>query len=732
MNGWSIPPLLMASINASVALHHGVIYLRTRRSREPLTFAVMAAALAVYDVACTFLYSAPDSAVARPWQLVQAWSLTVGAVALLLFVSDYAWRPYSRFTAWVCAGYGLLSAAALVGGSTTLYTHVPLVRQIGLPFGLSVHYHEVVPGPLALGLYAMSFAVFFHALRTGLRLHREGERGRALRLLAVTGVLFAACLNDLVLGMGLVRSIYLVEYAFMGMVVLMADALSSELVRAGIIEEALRSSERAYREVFNAAGDAIFVHDARTGALLDVNSTMEDLYGYGRDEALRLTVADLSSGAAPFTPEAAREKIRLAAEEGPQVFDWKGRRKDGTEFWVEVALRSTTIGGENRVLAVVRDVTERKKAARKLQRQMDRLRALRTIDGCITGGESLSEIVEVILGEVLRQLEVDAARVLFLDPASGTFAVGGARGFRSGRPMESGIPLDGSPAGWAVAEGGAIHALFGDRPEELLPPGAGGEEFRGYHAVPLSAKGHLLGVLELFERTERTRGPGWYEFLETIGGQLAIAIDSRRLLENLERSNAELAAAYDSTLAGWSRALELRDRETNGHSERVVDLSVRLAREMGVPPALLVHVRRGALLHDIGKMGIPDQVLLKPGPLTEEEWAVMRRHPGFAFELLKPIQFLAPALDIPYAHHERWDGSGYPRGLSGEAIPLAARVFAVADAWDALQYERPYREVWPEERVKEYLRQEAGRRFDPAVVSAFLRMVARPEEPARS
>jgi putative nucleotidyltransferase with HDIG domain len=327
---------------------------------------------------------------------------------------------------------------------------------------------------------------------------------------------------------------------------------------------------------------------------------------------------------------------------------------------------------------------------------------------------------------------VDAAQVLFLDAVSGTFAVGAARGFRPGRAFESGIPLDGSPAGWAVAEGGAVHAGLGELPEgRSLPPGAGGENFRGYHAVPLAAKGHLFGVLEVFERRETTRGPGWYEFLETIAGQLAIAIDSRRLLEKLARTNEELEAAYDVTLAGWSRALELRDRETRGHSERVVDLAVRLAREMGMPAAQIVHVKRGALLHDIGKMGIPDQILLKPGPLTEEEWGVMRQHPKLALELLSPIEFLAPALDIPYGHHERWDGTGYPTGLAGEAIPLAARVFAVADAWDALRVERPYREVWSAEKVKSYLRQEAGARFDPAVVEVFLGMLERPEPSPR-
>jgi putative nucleotidyltransferase with HDIG domain len=174
--------------------------------------------------------------------------------------------------------------------------------------------------------------------------------------------------------------------------------------------------------------------------------------------------------------------------------------------------------------------------------------------------------------------------------------------------------------------------------------------------------------------------------------------------------------------------MDLRDKETEGHTMRVTDTTVHLARAMGVGEEDIVHVRRGALLHDIGKMGIPDRILLKPGPLTEDEWTVMRRHPVYAHELLSPILYLRPALDIPYCHHERWDGTGYPRGLRGEQIPLAARIFAVIDAWDALRSDRPYRSAWPEDRVREYLRQSAGTLFDPTVVDVFLTM----EIPARA
>jgi len=202
----------------------------------------------------------------------------------------------------------------------------------------------------------------------------------------------------------------------------------------------------------------------------------------------------------------------------------------------------------------------------------------------------------------------------------------------------------------------------------------------------------------------------------------------RKLAEQqILQASRELEQAYDATLSGWSHALELRETETAGHSQRVVELTVTLASLMGIPEDELVHVRRGALLHDIGKMGLPDSILLKPGKLTEEEWVVMRQHPRYAYKLLSGIHYLKPALVIPLFHHERWDGSGYPHGLQGEEIPLSARIFAVIDCWDALMSNRPYRPAWPEEEVRAYLRKEGGKSFDPNVVDVFLRFTEKRE-----
>jgi putative nucleotidyltransferase with HDIG domain len=235
----------------------------------------------------------------------------------------------------------------------------------------------------------------------------------------------------------------------------------------------------------------------------------------------------------------------------------------------------------------------------------------------------------------------------------------------------------------------------------------------------LRAQRGVVGVLELFHRERPPDGPGWESLAVTLAGRAALAVDAAQLFEELRRSNLDLALAYEQTIEGWSRALDLRDRETEGHTQRVTELTVRLARRMGIGGEELTHIRRGALLHDIGKMGVPDRILLKPDHLADDEWTVMRQHPVYAYRLLSPIRHLRQALDIPYCHHERWDGTGYPRGLKGEQIPVAARLFAVVDVWDALCSDRPFRRAWPEARARDYLREHAGSHFDPQAVNLF-------------
>ena len=293
------------------------------------------------------------------------------------------------------------------------------------------------------------------------------------------------------------------------------------------------------------------------------------------------------------------------------------------------------------------------------------------------------------------------------------------------------MPLPLAPPGYGI-QSNVIHSrqptIVGSLEEmhqrsTVFYVGEEGEITESLLLVPMIARDRVVGVLQVQSFTLGCYSMAHAAILGLAANVAAVAIENARLVNDLRRLNSELLQAYESTLEGWSRALDLRDEETQGHSQRVTDLAVRLARAAAMTEEQVHYVRWGALLHDIGKMGIPDAVLLKPGKLDDEEWRLMRLHPVYAYNLLAPITFLHPALDSPYCHHEKWDGTGYPRGLRGEDIPLAARLFAVIDIWDALRTDRPYRPAWPEEKVRAHLRSLAGSHLDPAAVDLFFRVI---------
>jgi PAS domain S-box-containing protein/putative nucleotidyltransferase with HDIG domain len=360
----------------------------------------------------------------------------------------------------------------------------------------------------------------------------------------------------------------------------------------------------------------------------------------------------------------------------------------------------------------------------KTQRSLRRLESLHQIDQAINSILDLQVTLSIVLDQVVEQLDSDAASILIYHPHLQALEYRSARGFLNSHIKNTRVPLSQSLAGRAAVERRVIY--WGDLRQNangLRLPQWSEETFVTYHAAPLIARGEVRGVLEVFHRVPFSPDEEWAGFLGTLAGQAAIAIDSATLLADLQRSNLELAQAYDTTLEGWAAALEMRDYETHGHSRRVADLTLRLAEAMGVDVEDLVHLRRGALLHDIGKMGIADAILRKPGSLNEDEWRIMRRHPEMAYELLGSIPFLKRSLEIPYCHHEHWDGSGYPRGLKGEQIPLAARIFTLIDVWDALLSDRPYRAAWTQEKAAAYLHEQSGKLFDPRIVEAFFKLV---------
>jgi HD-GYP domain-containing protein (c-di-GMP phosphodiesterase class II) len=400
---------------------------------------------------------------------------------------------------------------------------------------------------------------------------------------------------------------------------------------------------------------------------------------------------------------------------------------DGNQRWLlttKVPLRDNS-GKIIGIVGINRDITERRQAEERIRSQLNRLAALHTIDMAITGSTDLRILLDILLEQAVAQLRVDAVDVLIYNPLSMTMDYITGSGFHTNALKHSHLRLGEGHAGRAVLDRHIIYIpdLSKEPDASALASKLSGERFITYFAVPLIVKGSIKGVLEVFHRELLEPDQEWLDYLETMAGQAAIAIDNVTLFNDLQRSNVDLMRACDATIEGWSHALDMRDKETEGHTQRVTEITLRLAHAMGVGEAELVHIRRGALLHDIGKLGVPDNILLKPDSFTDDEWEIMRQHPIYAYEMLSPITYLHPALDIPYCHHEKWDGSGYPRGLKGEQIPLAARLFAVVDVWDALRSDRPYLSAWSEEKTLEYINAESGKYFDPQVVKVFERMI---------
>jgi PAS domain S-box-containing protein/putative nucleotidyltransferase with HDIG domain len=396
---------------------------------------------------------------------------------------------------------------------------------------------------------------------------------------------------------------------------------------------------------------------------------------------------------------------------------WIGRKSEIAEYEVQLL---TAIG------EIAANAIHRTSLYEQTEQRLQRLYSLHAIDMAITASLDLRVTLNVLLEHVTSQLHTDAATVLLLNPYSQTLEYAASRGFRSHSIKKTRLKLGEGHAGQAAIERRLIsipNVLKTEDPcvrTQILS----GEVFIAHHAAPLIAKGQVKGVLEVFHRSQLAPDPEWLEFFEALASQAAIAIDNATMFDELQRSNIELSLAYDTTLEGWSHALDMRDKETEGHALRVTEMTIQLARSMGISEAELEHIRRGALLHDIGKMAIPDTILLKQGPLDNEEYEIMRRHPAHAHKMLSPISFLRQALNIPYCHHEKWDGTGYPHGLKGDQIPLEARIFAVVDVWDALMSNRPYRPAWNREDALKYLHEQSGRHFDPKVAEVFLKILS--------
>ncbi|MCL5611370.1 MAG: PAS domain S-box protein [Chloroflexi bacterium] len=409
--------------------------------------------------------------------------------------------------------------------------------------------------------------------------------------------------------------------------------------------------------------------------------------------------------------------------------EYRMRTKDGNYRWILDHGRIIEYDAQGRPLrmtATHTDITERKLAEQQIASQFLRLKALHHIDTAIASNFDLRVTLGTLLDEVTSQLRVDAASICLFDKYMLTLEHMTGTGFYSGAGHSAKSKISESLAGRAVIERRMVHIpdLSAADIDSVNANRYRSEKFVSYYAVPLISKGQVKGVMELLQRAPLEVTSESMNFLETLAEQAAIAIDVSNLFSDLQKSNMELAMAYDATIEGWSRAMDLRDKDTEGHTLRVAEIAMLLADRLGISQEQQIRIRRGALLHDIGKLGVPDSILLKPGKLTDEEWEIMRQHPTLAYNMLQPIDYLKPSLAIPYCHHEKWDGTGYPRGLRGEQIPLDARIFAVVDVWDALRSERPYRAAWSQRQTFDYIREQSGTHFDPQIAEVFLDMIA--------
>jgi PAS domain S-box-containing protein len=444
-------------------------------------------------------------------------------------------------------------------------------------------------------------------------------------------------------------------------------------------EAVLRASESKFSTAFHTSPDSININRLKDGLYLDINQGFTDITGYTREDVLGKTSLEINIWSNP--EDRARLVEGLQNHGVVKNLEATFRMKDGRERIGLMSARIIEVNGQPCILSVTRDISQRKQMEQALRNTNELLQAL------INASPVAIDMVD------------NNGNVRLWSPTAERFF-----GWKADEVIGHPLPF--------ITQGGQFE-LEEQIKKELNGIAASGQETRR-----VRKDGSAMDV-ELWTAPLRDSQGA------IIGsvGFIADITERKKAEQQIQALHFELLVAYDETLEGWSRALNLRDPNTDGHSRRVVDMTVNLAREVGIAESELIHVRRGAILHDIGKMGIPDHILLKPEPLTEEEWRIMRLHPVFAHEMLSKIPFLRPSLDIPYSHHEKWDGSGYPRGLKATEIPLAARVFAVVDALDALTSDRSYRVAWKREDALLHIHDQAGRQFDPDIVEIFLETV---------
>jgi len=506
---------------------------------------------------------------------------------------------------------------------------------------------------------------------------------------------------------------------------------SSGTLRAmeGFIED-VTNSKRAQEQLVKLSQAVeqnpigIFITDGK-GRVEYANSGMAVVSGYSPDELIGKPVSFLlrDDENRDFIKQIRETIIRGSSFRG-EIHNYK---KNNEPFWERFVISPITVPGTEfpYTLGLLEDVTEQHQNKERITQQVEELSALRTIDLAISSNLDLQATLNIIANLAIKHLKADSVCIQLYDNQHHLLLKTVHLGFAEECQEKIPIPAVADLSEWDLVEEFSVHI-----PEDLNAhrlsrkiPFPVDEELEACFGLPLVAKAEVKGLFRVFFRQAFIPEQHWMDFFYNLATQTAVAIDNFELFNNLKQTNLDLLEAYEATIEGWSKALNYRDAETEEHSVRTTNWTLDLARELGFSEEELIHVRRGALLHDIGKVSVPDRILNKPGPLTDEEWTEMRKHPRTAYDVLSPIKFLDKSLDIPYYHHERWDGTGYPHGLKGKEIPLAARIFSVIDVYDALSSDRPYRSAWPKDKVVQYLRDQSGIQFDPVVLDAFLSLL---------
>ncbi len=494
-------------------------------------------------------------------------------------------------------------------------------------------------------------------------------------------------------------------------------------------EAALAESEQAHRTLFENVPVGLYRTSA-DGTILDVNPAMVKMFGYTeRETLLAVNIVDL------YVDRTVEEKFKAEVERKDNISDFEAeyRRQDGSTFWAREHIHvvrnadGTPLSYEGSLI----DITGSRRNEEEIRQRLSELEVLYQSSIALSQLVNPKVIAQNIIDLLDQKMDWHHTTIRLYHPENETlellaFNHPNLNSEEERRVVEKRfktivVKKGQGLSGWVIQHRQVVRTGDLKNDPRYLDTFPG---LRSGLYVPIKIADRVIGVISIESEKANAFSESDERLTITLAAQAAIAINNSQLFDDLQRSNVDLTLAYDATIEGWSRALDLRDKETEGHTQRVTEITLRLAQTMGIGEDELVNIRRGALLHDIGKMGVPDSILFKPHELTNGEWEIMKKHAVFANEMLSPIRYLkSAAIDIPYCHHEKWDGTGYPRGLKGEQIPLAARIFSVADVWDALTSNRPYRAAWTKEQALQYIREQSGSHFDPQVADAFLKLI---------